>query len=724
MSATKDIKKDPVIEMLKGELESDPKNELVKMLLYANPNGSGVQDMNGVTYQSIARRIDAMNRGETSDFDYTDLELSTKSVSIPVRVRFAIEELVGALEMLNLARTRIHVEQSNGASWPPSNVVVGSSSIKVGLQFVKSMKAIVREYLIAQLPALIHDCYEAHYKNTGNFSYSLLETKLYVVRPEVMRAFITWVEHTVLQPYAQYRDTDPIFTTITTKNGGTVDNVPTRALMLDDMWVTTSIVKNTGIHKYPPHYMKLCKVICARLGKILRTPVTSVDEWKSEGTAQEIQYKLDAAARFVNKCVMDFRQETGREPSSAISLESRKKDFQRAIYDILLSRMDVALAKAERNQLASAGALDMITCKRHEVISLILDIHTNASGIGYQDALVYMDSFQRSIATSEVHGHKLYTFLPFFTKKQFLDSLRGFADGVCNPRVMETFYRFISTSSVVERDSSRKKIPHQIEVEILKHVDLNRFEYDRSDEPALCFSQASLQEAGMLGSPIAQVRDTKTGLDGLRQNGVMSLTAALKNKDASAALVQTGREDLLLRANTIDEVADCYVMVYAASLDARKAKKNKDAAAQRQLAKHTGRGYGASPTYTYTVGASPAVAQVPNYASPSVQGQGGDLFREATVETQYPVQAPQPVFQQVFPSTPTRSQSTGSVSSGQGVAPPAFPVSGQPMFPVAGQPVFPVASSTSRMSSPVMRGSSAGGQSPLQSASSGTDLFA
>ncbi len=667
MSATKDIKKDPVIEMLKSELESDSKNELVKMLLYANPNGSGVQDGTQPVYQKLAERISAMNRSATGEFDYTDLELPTKSVSLPIRIRFAIEELVGALEMLNLARTRIHVETMNGGTWPASNVLVGSASIKVGLQFIKSMKAIVRDYLITQLPALIHDCYEAHYKNAGNFSYSLLETKLYVIKPEVMRAFINWVQNVILAPYVNVGPETPIFTTIINKAGLEVHNVPTRSLMLDEMWVDTTVVKTTGAYKYPPHYVKLCKVICARLGKLLRTPFSATEDWALEGPDSQAKYR--AAEAFVSYCLEMQTMETGKLPSQAImSAGSRKKDFQRAIYEMLLDRMNTAHTRAEANRIANGGT-DVKAFIRHEVISLILDLKARSAGIGYQSSLVYLDSLMASIINIGTEQQPFLSFAQYFTKGEFINALGHFASGECNPRVMEAFYRFISTHSLSQRDSSRKKIPKTIEVEILKHVDLSRFADDRSDEPAICFSREALIETGMEKTPIGNLHDRKTGLDGLRQNGVMSLTAVLKDKAASAALVQTGKDALLAYANVVDEVADCYVMVYEAMFDARKAKKTKDAAAQRQLAKNTVRA-GASP-FAY-VPSSPNVVQMPNYASPTYQGQvqGENLFAQAepAVETQYAAPV-QPVSQPKSGSSSPRRDSF----SNQGSVPP-FPL--------------------------------------------------
>lgn len=647
MSAVKDIKKDPVIEMLKSELENDPKNELLKLVLYANPNSSGLKDANGPVYLKLYERINDMNTSSSGEFDYTDLELDTKSVSLTVRFRFAIQELVEALDMLSLARTRIHVELANGVTWPSGPVNVGGSSIKVGLAFIKSMKSVVREYLIKELPALIDDCYEAHYKNAGNFSYSLLETKLYQVRPSVMDAFVRWVESVILADYANSPDDTPIFSRIAVKGGVGMVEAPTRALMLDEMWVNTTLVKGTDLYKYPPHYIKLCKALCARLGKILRTSPNLTEEWKNEGSPDEIRSKIDTATKFVEMVCVGSDNRAIFEPS-------KKKDFQRGVYDVLMLRMNAAYSSAvtmQQEYAARGLQIDIKAFIRDRVINLINTLVTYSHGIGYQNALVYYDSFKHSVYQDQHTG--LMCFKPYFTKAEFLTCIRPFATGKCNARVMETFYRFISTYSLVERDSSRKKIPESIEVEILKHADLSKFQNDLSDEPALVFSENALRVTGMTQTPIARLRDVKTGLTGLRQNGVMSLTAGLKNKEESSRIDQTGNDSLLMAANIIDEVADCYVMVHTAVLEARKAKKNKEAAQQRQLARHTGGGRfnGLSPQIVYTASSPAFDANVrTGYTSPTQTTvlKQEDLFHQAPVETQY--QSASTSFQRTSPS--------------------------------------------------------------------------
>ena len=620
-TSAKDQKIDPVVAFLKEVVNDNPKLEVAQYLLYANPNGSGVQNEKQPVYLSLSQRIKAMNADPAHRFEYRGLELPTKSVGMTVRMRFTIEELVSALEMLNLARARIYIENSLGNTWPSKPVAESLGKIKINLSFIKSMKSLVKSYLIEKLPGLIDDCYDAMYKSAGNFSYSLAETKLFKVHTPIMTAFLDWVETNILlRNYGTVSDETPIFTWATDKATKTLVPSASRRVLMDDMWVGLSYVKTTDSYKYPPHYVKLCKAICARLGKLARTSLSNKEEWKTEGSPQEIQAKLVTAQQFLVAAGLT-------ELPMVKKADSKKKEFQGEVYEALLAKLHLAYAEASRAhqahiaQYGETAGFELKDFIRHSAINLILTLVNISQHMVYQAALVYYDTIVDSL---EKLQSGMYTFKQAFTKREFVHSLAQFKSGVCNGRVMDAVYRFISVSSLLTRDNSRKFLDVEIEKAILNYADLSKFSPEPTEDPAIVFSAEAMRGVDSSKRALQNLSD-KDGYTGLRQNGVMSLTSGIKDKNE--VVNQTGTEALLTQANVFDEIANCYANMHGGLFEARKADKQKEISKMKQVAKHTG----AHTIYQFPQAQSPSIqVNVPTQSmSPTISASSApqvDMF--------------------------------------------------------------------------------------------------
>jgi len=615
---TEQKKKDPVVELLKEGLESsNQKSEIHKYMLYANPNGSGIQNDKQPGYKGLIQSVLELNKSIVShnqgvpghvEYPYAGTELPTKSVGMKIRVRFTIEELVSALEILNLARARIYIENANGREWPEPAQAASIGKLKLNLSFIKSMKSIVKGYLIDKLPTLIDDCYAAYYKSKGTFSYSLTETKFYKVHEPIIVSFLTWIRNNCFSELNGLPDNTPIFTESYRKESQTLEPCNSRLQLMDEMWVNTHYVKNSASYKYPPHYVKLSKIICARLGKILKTPPTA---------GESVQNKA-GAINFLNYIT------TGLDPSDktyasvllAISdPSSKKKDFQNAVYFLLLDKM---------LKIVHAGQSlpDPKPYMRSEAIKLIQTLlqYSAEAYLDYQVALVYGDTFMSAIKTLQ-DG---YTFKEHFTKGELELSLKAFESGYVNPRVMDSIYRYISVTSLTLRDNSRKFLDLSIEEAIIRYGDLSKFSVS---ENALVFSKEALAILpNDYKTKFASARDAY-GHTGILQNGVMSLTSTIKDRSVNLDKEQQRFAALLPYANMLDEIANCFLNKFDEFFEQRKTSKTKQIALEKALAKHSGTGVNAL---------SPQIQQVQNYTSPAIV-MGGSSAPNPFAQVQLPL---------------------------------------------------------------------------------------
>ena len=654
MSSSKDQqqKKDPVVELLKEVVEANPTLEVAKYLLYANPNGSGIQNDKQPVYISLWQRINEMNASPSREFPYVGTELPTKSVGMTVRVRFTIEELVSALEILNLARARIYIENALGNDWPAKIHDVRFDKMKINLTFIKSMKSIVKGYLIDKLPTLIDNCYSAMYKSAGNFSYSLAETKLYRVHQPIMNAFLNWVSNSCFEnDYHLLQDSAPVFGSAVNKANRLYETSHSRRVLMDEMWVNTTYVKTSDTYKYPPHFVKLCKVICARLGKILRTPASNNEEFEGEAKVQaglnflvstlvpQADYQrlmTEHGGQLDSGAILYLYFKAGVPGGLAIAdLKSKKKDFQNAVFDLLLLKMNKAWEDGVNLHTTYFGTYgnttpDSKNFVRDQVIKLVQSLlfWNTSDFLDFQSSLVYGDSFTISLDQDTTSG--LLTFKSFYTKGEYENSSAAFRGGVCNGRVMDAIYRFISVTSLVKVDNSRKYLDNTIELALINYADLSKFTVEGVKDPAIVFSSAALNSMpDVMKMKFSAARDD-SGVTGIRQNGVMSLTSAIKDKTLSSTdidLLQTQYGDLRVYANIFDEIANCYANMHEGLFELRKSDKTKEASRLKQIARHTGGAmmqvpYAQQPSYVSGVsgGVSPSYGVNVQHisASPSV----------------------------------------------------------------------------------------------------------
>jgi len=584
----KQIKNDPVTEFLKAHVENNEKSDIAKYLLYANPNGSGIQTTKEGGYLKLKSKIAAMNSMpvESRVFDYSGMELPTKSVGMTVRVRFVIGELVSALEILNLARAHIYVNSANGVEWPSKSVSSLLGALKINLTFIKSMKSVIKGYLVDKLPTLIDDCYSAMYKSAGNFSYSLAETKLHVVYPQIIQAMLNWVGASVVpENFSSMSDDDVMFSVAYDKTVGGYVHSDTRRGLMDSVWVTTTPIKSKigDNYHFPSHYVKLCKVLCARLGKVMKTSTTANDYESPEIAAVGVQF-LTHFNMLSNPIISN--------PGT------KKKEFQNAIFQelmkLILVTQNNAVSEVNSLYVQHPGLETRLASKdyvRSKIIELINSLvpWSDDKFLKFQSSLVYADTFANSlqqVTTSD--GLTLNTFKPHFTKGDFNTALSKFQSGVCNARVTDAIYRFISVKSLSEVDHSRKTLDESIELALISKANLAKFTPTAAVDTQIIFSDKAMAAMSETERARWVVAKDPTGRTGLNQSGVMSMTSAIRDKSITVDQDLASNKDMLVYANTLDEIANCYARVFADEFNLKKNEKIKAKAREKIFARHTG----------------------------------------------------------------------------------------------------------------------------------------
>lgn len=599
--------KDRVIDTLTQYLEAHPDSDTAKFMLYANPNGSGLVGNDPKLLPLFQERLAEMRT--SGEFDPTGMELPLKSLGLESRVRHTIDELITRLEIANLMRAHIFVANAKGQEWPPKPLLVAGAeqlvtkepSLKIPA--IKAVKALARKALVDELPTIIRLCYTAKFKSSGTFAYSIAEVKPYTIAPAFLKTCLEWVS-TRLGLGSFDRDLKFEFNK-SLPNETSLFHLPedkSREKLLFDSWFRYSYSKSRDTHSYPECYDKLCKNICARVGKLMFTAENAEDY-----DAQKLEN------------VKSFLQQM-RVPLQPF-LQLKKKDFQAKLYALLLSY--VSQVYMEANSYQESQRMNFIIYRIDEIITSLsawlplLDI---------DESLVFIDIYKAK--RSQMH----YTVGEF---KEVVEVLNK--TGVCNDRIINAIYRFISITSLLDNDHSRKTLAFPIEKVLIDDSDLSKIRSTASEkeEYNLVFSKDALEYMSKHKQSeygrFAGLYDKKhPGTTGYVQKGVMSITSALKMDNENYTLPYgTDDANFKLAGNKLDEMANIYAELAQPRFDEREKNARKEAAERKLREKHgIPTGYAGSPSMT-----SHAGAFVPPGVSPS-QHHGVGMF---THEVQQPV---------------------------------------------------------------------------------------
>ena len=602
MSTTK---KDTVIEALETYLESHVDSEAAKLMLYANPNGSGLlvdkQPSSGdkLTYKDLLKsKVNSLN--STGVFDPKGLQLPIASLGIESRMRHTIDELLTRIEIANLMRAHLYVAHTKGVEWPIKPIIeipnMQKTSHVIKIPTIKAIKAAAKDALVNQLPTIIGICYTAKYKSSITFSYNLAETKFYTLNAEFLKKSLQWIgtkfhllSVTTVDGIENVSSTSEIAldsSMFTSELGGRDDNA--REKLMFDEWYSYSYNKSKDSHSYPPSYEKLARAITSRIGKILF--LAASDE---EFNEDQLSYS--------KQCLRTLG-------FSDLIFNDKKKELQIKVFDKILSAVRNAYNSASTHVVGSHDHTIIIQRQIKEVINLLF---TMTGGLGIEHALVGLDVFNTNKA--------------FYSKRDFLNVYEALSKtGICNERIINAIYKFISTSSLLSMDNSRKLIDPSIELVLARSGDLSKFKTENIDEPSVVFSQVALSVM-----PAEQrvrfenLRDSK-GSTGYVQKGVMSITASLKeDKDNAAVPDGFSPDNVRLVANFFDEMANIYALHAAPTFEERKKVTKAEESTLKLMKKHgiTSKGGVASPQYP---------SFVPSSISPPQLANSSSFFTEST----------------------------------------------------------------------------------------------
>lgn len=629
--------KDAVIQHLEDCLVRDPESHAVKFLLYCNSNHSGLDTDKPETLRGLYNAIQVLNN--TGKYNYEGTEKPLLSVSIQTRVRHAITELSTLNEILGLIRTWILVYDAKGLKWPVvPEVIPGvpappslSPYPKVKMSLIRSLKSLINEALVKELPTLIDDIYRAKYKSGATFSYSLAETKFFNINNNFLTAAFEWIGKSVLQ-------TDRL---------GPNDAIPfavnaTREALLWDDWFAYSYNKQRDTHKFAPNYEKLCSAICARYGKLKFAPENSKDANEQERYACEALTTALGFNNFANK-------------------DLKKKTFQVKLNEHLLVIVQNIHVTGENYPVNEKRAFISA-----EINKIITTIGGYLKPCGIESGLVYLDAY--------FYSPRLYT------KQDFANVQNAFTKtGTCNDRVVNAITKFISDASLLETRHSRKKIPLSIENVIATQAKFSKIKEQSTENPSIVFSDSALASMNAEGkSKFSHLYDkdnkdsngnlkvNEPKITGYLQQGVMSVVSSLKissgeesedyvlpnelraHLSADSQRLQLSAEDVLrLYANQLDEIATLYRYSVTPILDAHK-KVIADAVKLENRQKKWGV---AAYNQTYNQACyMPAPVNQQQYVQPGAQSQpqvNNTMFPVATVPVHMSSHSEQP---QVHPN--------------------------------------------------------------------------
>jgi hypothetical protein len=188
---------------------------LLKYLLYANPNQSGLTVQTSGTNEkkeavnsnlqkissSIDRWLADTDSTSTELLDYSGFEKFTERIHVKTRVVFATSSILDAIELCNLLLTKLCIEESHGKEWPERARGDNEKLIKKDgvADFSKyNIKALIKKLsnlLVKDLPSIINDMYEAHYTKYGKFSYNDHKIKMHLAEAQIIPNFIDYLQH-------------------------------------------------------------------------------------------------------------------------------------------------------------------------------------------------------------------------------------------------------------------------------------------------------------------------------------------------------------------------------------------------------------------------------------------------------------------------------------------------------------------------------------------------
>jgi hypothetical protein len=583
------VQKDSVITCLE-EYVTRTGNDVGYYMLYADPNGSGLNPEKQETLVPLYQRIQELNR--TGVYPYEGTEKPLLSVSIQTRVRHTISELMALHEIVGLIRTWIVVHDAKGSKWPPkAPVIPGIVPVKsrfpeIKMQLIRSLKSSINEALIKDLPTLIDEVYRAKYKSSGTFSYSKAETKFYTVKVDFLKVSLAWIANTVIniQPAGTILNpNDVLFPN---------SNISRESIIWND-WYVYSYSKQRDNHKFAPYYEKLCSAVCARLGKLKYAAPGSED-------ANPLQLQFG----------MDLLNQVGF--NAELYKDAKKKLFQVKLYEYFMTYVQKVYERSD------AYGNDNIPQKRMfittEINKMIGTIKNYAENLDIEQGLVYLDVF--SLDKS------------FYTKQDFINILNAYSQtGICNERIINAITKFISNWSLLNNGFSRKQMDFAIESVIVQQADFSKIKITSPTDPSIVFSKPALA----LMEPHVRARfehlvdKNHPEAVGYVQKGVMSWTAALKtgekdgsNNDKYDVPQGLTEDKLRMYANELAEIATIYHDMINPTLEARKKVISDN---EKTIKRHKQWGVGAIGVGAQSPSAQYFTAQ-PNYYVPAGQSPG------------------------------------------------------------------------------------------------------
>lgn len=581
-------KDDAVVAWVKTYCEKNPDSHVGRLFLYADPNAANLDHTKPETYNSLMLRCQQMNTVSVDKavYDYEGTERPTSSVSISVRNRHVITQLLVLRSLVELMRLVHHVKSAKGEEWPvdaEGRALTSERFPAFKLPLLRSLMSSINKALVQELPTFIDDVYKAKYKNSGSYSYSLAETKFFTVRNRFLTESFNWI--------SQLPEMQGV--TMSGSDGRTIVDAygnPVKFILSDSTgrvsrtnlawteWYEYTYSPKTQTPKFAQTYEKLASAYCARIGKLKYESQPVVDirdasslsesarKAKSEQEAAAALFRAQREAAELLMNALDFDRieffdnkkefanfvtrpldsngkrlvnrdglEVFHQPSHVMGIpDVKKKYFQTKLYEHLMVKLQTAhnnSAEAHGVSVPQDTKIAPSEAYKSTVISLMtntlrsLDVYADAVGI--EKSLVFLDMLETLVTK------------PMYTRADFDSIVYYFTQsGICNDRVMNSITKFISCSSQRTSPHSRKVIPLQIELAIVEDASsITKIKITESIDPAIIFSREAIQALSSQGETGAINAARFSGLvdkkspgqaTGYLQRGVMSLTSALK----------------------------------------------------------------------------------------------------------------------------------------------------------------------------------------------------
>lgn len=683
-------KDDAVIAFAKTYIELHKDSIVGKLFLYADPNASNLDPAKPESFRLLRERCQNMNvQNMNVGYDYENTERPISSVSIAVRNRHVITQLLVLRSLVEMMRLVHHVKSAKGEEWPvsPSGEKLSTENYPAfKLPLLRSLLSSINKALVQELPTFIDDIYKAKYKNSGSFSYSLAETKFFCIKNDFLVAAFDWIGGlNVMQ----------------TNNNGFILEDPTVKVNRSTInwleWYSYTYQEKTKTHKHAETYAKLVSAYCARIGKLKYENPPVVDpnlnpnlERDKAGfreqtiihetfvsqlaNAEELMNNLQFSRLFFFEKASDYKDYDDRgefikhEHVKGIP-DAKKKQFQTKLYEFLMKKLSDAHHNAAINTETSIPTDNKITPSdnyknhvRKHMSNPLGSLVRFATGVGIEESLVFIDMLK----TYEVDFKYNFNREDFNTIKKYFTMT-----GICNKRVINSITKFISSDSqrTVKETQPRKMIPLAIELAIINNnaLALSKIKITDITDPAIVFSRDALQalsEQGDLGISVAKrfygLHDkTSPGIvTGYLQRGVMSLTSALEIECESEIPTGINQDQLRKLANEFDEMAS----LFQGLIEPMMADKKKQQAANTKMTNKYNKLLGATGSCVVVCGSPSYNSQpyIPGSISPGVQVVQG-VFNNGYTPSQVPTttygpyvaSAPEPTTHVPYGGNPT-----------------------------------------------------------------------